>query len=71
MAKSKKAKSKGPAVAASDGMDDSWRARDDIHTLQRAAEITADKARVRAARAEADRQKKALDRIARLDGKNL
>lgn len=70
MAKSKKSKSKGPAVA-SDGMDDSWRAQDDLRTLQRATEISSDTARMKAARLEAERQKKALDRISRLDGKKL
>lgn len=69
MAKKRKAKeaSSMPAMAE----DESWRARDDLHTLQRATEITGDKSRMGAARREADRQKKSLERIGRLEGKKL
>lgn len=67
MAKAKK--SKGTPAMPSE--DDSWRARDDLHTLQRASEISGDKSRLRAARVEADKQKKSLERIVRLEGKKL
>lgn len=43
--------------------DMSWRARDDMRTLQQAAEIQADKARVRAVKAEAQKQMKNLSKI--------
>lgn len=43
--------------------DMSWRARSDMEALQRAAEIRADKSRMRAAEAEAKRQIKNLSRV--------
>lgn len=42
---------------------DDWRAQDDMRTLTRAAEIQADKARMSAARREAEKQVKALSSI--------
>lgn len=68
MAKKRKASSMPAAMPAE---DDSWRARDDLHTLQRATEITGDTSRMKAARTEADRQKRSLERISRLEGKKL
>lgn len=47
----------GPCV------DDSWRARDDLSTLQRAREIQNDKARVKAAEREAELQVKAIQSV--------
>lgn len=44
--------------------NDRWRAKDDLHTLSRAAEIGHDKARMRAAQAEAKRQMVALETVA-------
>lgn len=44
--------------------DESWRAREDLHTLTRADEIAREPARLKAARAEAARQRKSLERIA-------
>lgn len=72
MAKKRKAKkstmNEAPASIAS---DDSWRARDDLSTVQRAHEVVKDSARFSAAKAEAKRQRESLDRIARLEGKKL
>lgn len=44
--------------------DDSWRARDDLRTLSTAAEISHDKKRLGAAKAEAKRQMQALQKVA-------
>lgn len=52
-------------------IDDSWRARDDLSTIQRAHEIVADTKRFGAAKSEARRQRESLERIARLEGKKL
>lgn len=52
------------AVEAYPKMDESWRARDDLRTLSSAAEIASDKARMRAAKAEAKRQMTSLQRVA-------
>jgi hypothetical protein len=41
-----------------------WRARDDLSTLSRAAEIAADRQRLSAARAEAKKQMKSLATVA-------
>jgi hypothetical protein len=69
MAKKRK---KGAEVSMPAGsIDDSWRARDDLSTIQRAHEIVADTKRFGAAKSEAKRQKESLDRIARLEGKKL
>lgn len=70
MAKKRKKKSVNEA-AAMPAVDDSWRAQDDLRTVQRAHEVVADSARFSAAKAEAKRQKESLDRIARLEGKKL
>jgi hypothetical protein len=43
---------------------DRWRAKDDLRTLSSAAEIARDKARMRAAKSEAQRQMKALATVA-------
>lgn len=43
--------------------DMKWRARDDIRTLQQAAEIQRDKARMKAAKAEAQAQVKQLSSV--------
>lgn len=59
------ARKKKPAPEAAVAYDDSkWRARDDLSTLSRAAEIQADKARLSAARSEAKKQMKALSSVA-------
>lgn len=72
MAKKRKAKKSTMSEApASIGSDDSWRARDDLSTVQRAHEIVKDTTRFSAAKAEAKRQRESLDRIARLEGKKL
>ncbi len=44
-------------------VDESWRARDDLSTLQRAREIQNDKARVKAAEREAELQVKAIQSV--------
>lgn len=44
-------------------VDESWRARDDLRTLQQAKEIQADKARVKAAEREAEAQVKAIQSV--------
>lgn len=62
----RKRKSNAPAQSAID-VDQSWRARDDLSTLSRAAEISADKKRLTAARAEAKKQMKALSTVAGSD----
>lgn len=67
--KSKKSADLGaPSMAST---DDSWRARDDLSTIQRAHEVVKDSSRFSAAKAEAKRQRESLDRIARLEGKKL
>lgn len=43
----------------------SWRAQDDLRTLQQAAKIQADAARVKAAQAEAQSQIKALVQVSK------
>lgn len=72
MAKKRKGKKStemdAPAMAST---DDSWRARDDLSTIQRAHEVVKDSGRFSAAKAEAKRQRESLDRIARLEGKKL
>lgn len=72
---SKKRKKKAAATDAPKALsgieDKSWMARNDLETIQRAHEIIKDTNRFRAAKAEAEKQKKSLDRIARLDGKKL
>jgi len=72
MAKKRKGKKSAmnEAISTMPG-DDSWRARDDLSTVQRAHEIVKDTARFSAAKAEAKRQRESLDRIARLEGKKL
>lgn len=52
------------AEIASSASDDRWRAKDDLHTLSRAAEIGSDKGRMRAAQAEARCQMVALEIVA-------
>lgn len=69
MAKKRTKKSTSSEVAMPS--DDAWRARDDLHTIQRAHEIVGDTKRLSAARSEAKRQRESLDRIARLEGKKL
>jgi len=44
-------------------VDESWRARDDLNTLQRAREIQNDKARIKAAEREAAAQVKAIQSV--------
>lgn len=43
--------------------DDRWRARDDLNTLKRAAEIQGDRNRYAAARAEGKREIKAVEKV--------
>jgi hypothetical protein len=72
VAKKRKRKQDGSnAPIAVDGIDKSWRARDDLQSLQRAREILDDTGRFRAAKSEAEKQKASLERIARLEGKKL
>ena len=44
--------------------DQAWQAREDLHTLTRAAEISKDGGRLKAARAEAKKQMVSLMRVA-------
>lgn len=71
MAKKRGKKSGMNEVASMPASDDAWRARDDLHTIQRAHEIVGDTKRLASARAEAKRQRESLDRIARLKDKKL
>jgi len=66
----KKRKARGPAGDAI-AMDSPYSARYDLETLQRAHEIAQDGKRFGAAKSEAKRQKEALERIGRLEGKKL
>jgi hypothetical protein len=52
-------------------MSDDYRAKDDLSTLTRAHEVIADLPRMKSVRAEAARQRAALERIERLEGVNL
>lgn len=56
-------KRKAPAMADSPMMDEGWRARSDLRTLTEASEISRDRARLRAAHAEAKRQMQGLNRV--------
>lgn len=67
----KKRKGRKSNTVGAPAMDDSWRAQDDLRTIQRAHEVVSDKSRFAQAKAEARRQKESLDRIARLEGKKL
>ncbi len=58
----KKSATKRQSVSAP-CVNESWRARDDLSTLQRAREIQNDKARVKAAEREADAQVKAIQSV--------
>lgn len=49
-----------PATVAD---DDRWRARDDLNTLKRAAEIQGDRTRYAAARAEGKREIKSVEKV--------
>jgi hypothetical protein len=60
-------KKKSAPVQAAVYDDSKWRAREDLSTLSRAAEIQADKARLSAARSEAKKQMKALSSVAGSD----
>lgn len=71
MAKKRKGRKSSEMAAPTIATDDSWRARDDLSTIQRAHEVVADSKRFGAAKAEARKQKESLDRIARLEGKKL
>jgi len=72
VARAKKRKGKQlDEAAAMPVADDRWRARDDLHTIERAHEVVSDSSRLKAAKSEAKRQKESLDRIARLEGKKL
>jgi len=52
--------------------DLSWRARDDLSTLTRAQEISADRSRLAAARREAQKQASSLNKIsAKLGGRKI
>lgn len=42
-----------------------WQARDDLHTLKRAAEIQSDPSRMKAAKSEAQQQMKMLQTVAK------
>lgn len=71
MTMAKKRKKSNEVSMPGASIDDSWRAKDDLHTIQRAHEIVGDTKRLNAARSEAKRQRESLERIARLDGKKL
>jgi len=51
--------------------DQSWRARDDLSTLQRAQEIAADRARLSAAKREAGKQQQALAKVHKLGSRRI
>jgi len=59
---------RAPSMTAEDR---SWRARDDLRTLTRAQEISADKVRMAAAKREAAKQQASLARISKLAGKRI
>lgn len=50
----------GKAIVASTAMHEDWQARDDMHTLKRAAEINGDAKRFKAAQAQIRREMKEL-----------
>lgn len=52
-------------------VDDGWRARSDLDTIERAAEVLGDSSRMKAAKAFAEKQKASIDRVARLENVNL
>lgn len=62
MAKKSKSKSAN-TLMPSPVCDLDYRARDDMQTLRRAAEITGDKSRLSAAKREAQKDMKALEKI--------
>lgn len=62
MAKRKKAQAVSTA-SVDVPESDRWRARDDLRTLTNAAEITKDGKRLKAAHAEAHRQRESLDMV--------
>lgn len=66
--KGKKAELEG---AASPSIDKDWRARSDLDLLTRAHEVLDDSPRFNAAKREAEKQKKHLERIARLKDQRI